>query len=61
LAEVVTRYFKRGQWNAYVTMGRDKEDRIQRLAEVPEAWRDEVREHVRTVFKIKAAHNRRNK
>jgi hypothetical protein len=59
MAEVDTSQFKRGQWNAHVAMGKDKDERIQRLAEVPEAMRDQVREHVRTVFKIKAAQNRR--
>ena len=48
-----------GYYNAWVTLGKDKEERLARLAEVPEEWREEVRHHVRTVFKIGAAPQRR--
>jgi len=42
------------QWNAYVLAGRDTIARRQRLAEVPERWRAQVKSHVRTYFAIKA-------
>jgi hypothetical protein len=40
-------------WNGYVLRGKDKAERSARLAEVPEEWRDSVRNHVETYFKIK--------
>jgi hypothetical protein len=48
-----------GYYNAWVTLGKDKEERLARLAQVPEEWREDVRHHVRTVFKIRADHKRR--
>ena len=42
-----------GLWNAYIELGKDKEERIRRLAEVPKDLRTQVKEHVTTVFKLK--------
>lgn len=39
-----------GQWNAFVEAGTTREQRVQRLAEVPERWRARVEAHVRTAF-----------
>lgn len=44
----------RGQYNAYVEAGRTKEERNKRLSEVPEDIRESVKNHVITVFKIRA-------
>lgn len=41
-----------GQWNAYVAAGHSREDRLTRLAEVPEQWKDRVKSHVETVFRL---------
>lgn len=43
----------RGQWNAYVVAGATREERARRLLEVPEAWRESVADHVRTVFNLR--------
>lgn len=47
-----------GNWNGYVAKGKTREDRISRLAEVPEELRDPVRRHVETVYKLKARNKR---
>ena len=41
-----------GQWNAYVVLGADREERRRRLEEVPKRWRKKVENHVRTYFAI---------
>ena len=41
------------QWNCYVLAGKDREDRVARLSEVPAAMRDSVRNHVLTVYNLK--------
>ena len=46
-----------GQWQAYVEAGRSREERNERLAEVPEDMRERVREHVRDVFRLRALAN----
>jgi hypothetical protein len=43
-----------GEWKGYVVTGTTKEQRRERLAEVPESLRDEVKRHVETFFAIKA-------
>jgi hypothetical protein len=58
---VAQRVWTSGNWNAYVPAGKDKEERLARLAEVPEEMREQVREHTRTVFKIRASAKRRGK
>jgi hypothetical protein len=42
------------QWNAYVESGASREERRQRLEEVPVLVRDVVRRHVETVFALAA-------
>jgi len=42
----------RGQWQGYVASGKSKEERNQRLLEVPEELRAEVKRHVSTLFSI---------
>lgn len=46
------------QWNAYVESGKDREERLARLAEVPANLRDEVMAHVSCYFRLKAAKGR---
>lgn len=41
------------QWNAYVEAGKTRDERRERLAEVPEDIRESVEDHVRTVFLLK--------
>ena len=45
-----------GQWNAYVEAGESREDRVNRLGEVPISMRDTARRHVETVFAIRKYH-----
>lgn len=45
-----------GQWNAYVAAGKTKEERNRRLSEVPEPVRQQVKNHVMTVFSINRFH-----
>lgn len=47
----------KGQWNAYVEAGTTREERGERLEEVPISIRDDVRRHVETVFAIKRYHS----
>ena len=42
-----------GNWNAYVALGRTREIRLARLAEVPVFFKEQVKNHVVTMFKIK--------
>lgn len=42
-----------GQWNAYVEGGKTKLERNIRLAEVPDELREDVKNHVITVFKLR--------
>jgi hypothetical protein len=42
-----------GNWNAYVGSGSTREERRERLADVPEEMRASVESHVRTVFKLR--------
>lgn len=42
-----------GQWNAYVELGANPEERKKRLAEVPEKMRPRVMNHVKTVFALR--------
>lgn len=44
--------WKSGQWNAFVVMGRSKEERRTRLNMVPDKYRAGVENHVRTNFAI---------
>ena len=48
----------KGNWNAYVGSGTTREDRRERLAEVPDKYRDSVESHVRTQFQIQAANKK---
>lgn len=48
-----------GVANAYVLAGSSKEDRVKRLAELPEDMRTKADQHVRTVFAVRN-HHRRN-
>ena len=41
-------------WKGYVVSGKTRGQRRERLAEVPENLRDEVKRHVETFFAIKA-------
>ena len=47
-----------GPWNAYVERGPDLEERRRRLAEVPDHWREQVRQHVACYFRLKAGAHR---
>ena len=47
-----------GNYNAYVGSGTTREERRERLAEVPEEYRDSVESHVRTQFQIQAANKK---
>jgi len=49
-----------GVANAYVLAGTSKEDRLKRLAELPEENQAKARIHVNTVFAIRN-HHRKNK
>ena len=40
-------------WQAWVTAGNSKEERMDRLSKVPEAIRARVKSHVETVFAIR--------
>jgi hypothetical protein len=55
MAEVDKTGWKSGQWNAHVLMGETKEIRKARLEEVPKEYRASVEDHVRGVFKMRAA------
>jgi len=48
----------KGEWNGYVVSGKTREQRRERLAEVPEEWRDSVKRHVETYFAIINHHKR---
>jgi len=48
----------KGNWNAYVGSGTTREERRERLAEVPDKYRDSVESHVRTQFQIQAANKK---
>ncbi len=43
-----------GMWQAYVEKGRSKEERNLRLSAVPQELKEAVRNHVETVFRLKA-------
>jgi hypothetical protein len=43
-----------GNWCAYVAAGTTREDRLDRLDEVPPNFRDEVAAHVRVYFQVRA-------
>ena len=43
-----------GNWCAYVAAGTSREDRLDRLDEVPPNFRDEVAAHVRVYFQVRA-------
>ncbi len=45
-----------GQWQGYVTQGKDRDERRSRLAEAPISIRQDVERHVQTVFDIKKYH-----
>ena len=47
-----------GAWNAYVEAGKDREERAERLATVPERYRLAVMAHVACYFRVKAAKGR---
>ena len=47
------------QWNAYVLSGKNSQERLSRLSEVPKDWRAGVKSHVETVYKIRAAQKKR--
>lgn len=55
----VAAFFCRGQWNAYCEGARDADEREQRLAEVPDAWRQDVRKHCDTVDAIREQQDKR--
>lgn len=46
-----------GEFNAYVERGKSKEERNLRLNAVPSHMKAQVRNHVETVFKLKAKNN----
>lgn len=48
-----------GQWNAYVEAGRTREQRAERLLEVPAALRPGVERHVYTCFARRRVARRR--
>jgi hypothetical protein len=50
-----------GVWCAYVEGGATKEERRERLSEVPEDMRKQVENHVRTVFSIRNYQARKKK
>lgn len=52
-------FFSRGQWNAWCAAGADHEERKQRLEQVPEKWRADVKRHLQTVYAIKQFHKRK--
>ncbi len=52
------REWGRGQWQGYVTKGKDEEDRAKRLLEVPISLRQDVERHVMTVIAIEQYHDR---
>ena len=42
-----------GEWNGYVETGGSREERLRRLQEVPEHFREQVKGHVKTVFALR--------
>ena len=42
-----------GQWQAYVAGGKDKEEKLERLKEVPEQYRKDTIRHLRTARDLK--------
>lgn len=50
-----------GQWQGYVASGKTREERVSRLAEVPEDMRADVKRHVETIYAIKLFHKDRAK
>ena len=50
-----------GQWQAYVAGGKDKEEKLELLKEVPDQYRKDVIRHLRTVRDIKNSVIAKNK
>ena len=42
-----------GSWNEYVERGKDKNEQLYRLQEVPDKFREQVIKHMRLVIKLK--------
>jgi len=43
-----------GRWNVYVSEGKDKAERNERLSEAPEALRTIIKNHVILCFKMRS-------
>ena len=50
-----TRHWCPSQWNAWVEAGQSIAECRDRLAQVPEEWRESVRDHMRTVYMLRDA------
>lgn len=42
-----------GAWNAFVEAGKDKDEQLHRLNDVPDRFRKDVIRHMRLVIKLK--------
>ena len=51
--------WSRPMWNAYVVAGSTRDERKQRLAEVPEEWHADVKRHAQMYYAIRKFYSRK--